>query len=80
MTVGKVESRGVAEAGLVESKLAGAAIEEYKPKMFGVFLADMELGDVIPFRKSNVILEFYRQFAQIIQVLKRWFLENYILI
>ena len=37
VTVGKVESRGVAEAGLVESKLAGAAIEEYRSKMFGAF-------------------------------------------
>ena len=52
VTVGKVESRSVAEAGLVESKLAGAAIEEYKSKMFGVFLTDMELlvGDFIPLK------------------------------
>ena len=52
VTVGKVESRSVAEAGLVESKLAGAAIEEYKSKMFGVVLTDMELlvGDFIPLK------------------------------
>ena len=50
VTVGKVESRGVAEAGLVESKLAGAAIEEYRSKMFGAFFDRHGTGGRHPFK------------------------------
>lgn len=50
MTVAKVESRGVAEAGLVESKLAGAAIEEYRSKMFGACFDRHGTGGRHPFK------------------------------